>query len=474
MKNNRIITNFIWSFAEKFGAQFVSLVVSFVLAKILGPKVFGTVALMMVFINVLQVLVDGGFGTALIQKEDVDETDYATVFYFNFLLCILLYILVYIFAPSIAHFSGNNDLVNHIRVLSISIIIYGLKNIQYSYVSKHLLFKKFFFSTLGGTILSAIVGMVMAYNGFGLWALIAQYLSNVCVDTMVLWCTVGWRPTLKFSFKKLKSLFSYGWKILSANILDVFFNELKNLLIGKVFSTTDLGYFNRGEIIPRTIVVNTDKAIDSVLFPVLSSCQKNKNDVKILVRNAITTSVFFLAPLMIGLFAVAPGAVRLVLSDEWLPCVPYLRIYCVTFLFYPIHTANLNAIKSVGRSDLFLKLEVYKVFVCAVLFVISIKFGLVIVSYGLIAGSFLCQIINAWPNRKLIGYGYAQQIKDILPYIIASIIMGGVVYSLGLINLDYRLLLPLQVICGAFIYVGISYIMKFDVFTNFKKLLKGD
>ncbi len=293
MNKKMIIANFIWSFAEKFGAQFVSLIVSFVLAKVLGPEVFGTVALIMVFINILQVFVDGGFGTALIQKNEADEMDFSTVFYFNLLFCVLLYILVFVSAPAIAFFCNNNDLTIYIRVLAISIVVYGFKNIQYSYVVKQLIFKKFFFSTIGGTLLSAIVGIYMAYNGFGIWSIIAQYLTNAFVDTVVLWITVGWHPSLKFSFKRLALLFSYGWKILSANVLDVFFNELKNFVIGKCFSTTDLGYFNRGEVIPRTIVVNTDKSIDSVLFPVLSNYQDEKNDLKKLVRNAITTSVFF-------------------------------------------------------------------------------------------------------------------------------------------------------------------------------------
>lgn len=472
MNKKYIIKNFIWSFAEKFGAQFVSLIVSFVLAKVLGPDIFGSVALIMVFINILQVFVDGGLGTALIQNTETDEEDYSTVFVFNLFFCLLIYALVYTFAPVIAHFCNDDSFVIYIRVLSVSLIIYGLKNIQYSYVSKNLMFKKFFFSTIGGTLLSAVVGIYMAYSGFGIWAIIAQYLSNACVDTIVLWITVGWHPSFKFSYTRLKKLFSYGWKILSANLLDVFFNEYKNLMIGKIFTTKDLGFFNRGEVIPRTIVVNTDKSIDSVLFPVLSDAQNENNDVKMLVRDAITTSVFFLAPMMIGLFVVAPNAVRLVLSDEWLPCVPYLRIYCVTFMFYPIHTANLNSIKAVGRSDLFLKLEVYKVFVCMLLLIFSVKYGIMMIAYSLIISSFFCQIINAWPNRKLIGYGYFQQMKDISPYLCTSLIMGGVVYALGFFNLDFRLLLLVQVFFGALIYISLCKIFRLETYSKLIKMIK--
>ena len=470
--NNKIAKNFLWSFAEKFGAQFVSLIVSFVLAKVLGPKAFGTVALIMVFINILQVLVDAGFGTALIQKKETDETDFSTVFFFNLIFCIIFYFLVYAFAPTIAYFFEDNTLIKYIRVLALSIIIYGFKNIQYSYVSKHLMFRKFFFSTIGGTIFSAIVGIYMAYHGFGIWSIIAQYLTNACIDTIVLWITVGWYPSFKFSYKRLKTLFSYGGKILSANILDVFYNEFKNLMIGKMFSTTNLGYFNRGEIIPRTIVVNTDKSIDSVLFPVLSNYQNDEDGIRQFVRNAITTSVFFLAPMMIGLFAIAPNAVRIILSEEWLPCVPYLRVYCVTFMFYPIHTANLNSIKALGRSDLFFKLEVYKVSVCLALLLFSIRYGLMMIAYSLIISSFLCQAINAWPNRKLIGYGYIQQFRDISPYLLASMIMGLGVYFLSYIDLDYRIIMIIQLFTGVFLYTIIMYLMKSEVFLNLVKFLK--
>lgn len=448
----KVFSNFIWSFAERFGAQGVSLIVSFVIARKLDPEIFGIVALILVFINILQIFVDSGFGSALIQKKDADDLDFSTVFYFNVFFCILFYVLIYFLAPIISDFYDKGNLTIYIRVLSICILVYGVKNIQHTYVAKNLMFKRFFFSTLGGTIAAAVVGIVLAYKGYGIWAIVLQHLVNVTIDTIILWITVKWRPIIKFSFSRLKKMYLFGWKILAANAIDCLFIELKNLLVGKVFSSADLGLFNRGEIFPKTIVSNIDLSIDSVLFPVLSNYQDRREDLKNIVKRAITTSVFFMAPLMIGLAVIAPQVIKIILTDKWLPCVPYLRVFCVTYLFYPIHTANLNAIKAVGRSDLFLKLEVYKIAFSFLFLIISIRYGLMAMSYSLIVSSFVCQIINAWPNRKLIGYGYLKQLRDIFPYILCALVMGAAIFGLSFINLPIGIILSMQIIIGGAIY----------------------
>ena len=297
----KVFSNLIWRFLERSGAQLVALIVSVVLARILSPEDYGTIALITVFINILNVFVDSGLGSALIQKKDADNTDFSTVFYTNVIFCIALYILMFVISPFLAEFYSRPELVSIIRVLSITILVSGVKNIQQAYVSRTLQFRKFFFSTLAGTIIAAVAGIWMAYHGFGVWALVAQQVTNLSIDTIILWITVKWRPELVFSFKRLKSLFSYGWKLLVSALLDTFYTNLYNLVIGRKYSANDLAFYTKGELFPKAIVGNINNAIDSVLLPTMSSEQDNKERVKQMTRRAIKTSTFCIAPLMMGL-----------------------------------------------------------------------------------------------------------------------------------------------------------------------------
>ena len=435
MEKGKVISNFIWRFAERCGAQLVSFVVSIVLARLLEPSVYGTVALVTVFTTILQVFIDSGLGTALIQKKNADDLDYSSVFYFNFVVCIILYLGMFIAAPYIAKFYGNMSLIPVIRVISLTLIISGVKNIQQAYVSSNMLFKRFFFSTIGGTIVSAFIGIFMAYIGMGVWALVAQQLSNAMIDTMILWITVKWRPKAVFSWERLKSLLAYGWKLLVAVLLDTVYNNLRNLVIGKMYSSADLAFYNQGDKFPKIIVTNINTSIDSVLLPTLSSEQDNKARVKEMTRRAIKTSTYIMAPLMMGLAFCAKTVVELVLTQKWLPCVPFLQIFCITYMFYPVHTANLNAIKAMGRSDIFLKLEIIKKIVGMSLLLSTMWFGVMAMAYSLLVSCVLSQIINSWPNKRLLGYGYLEQLRDLIPGVILAVIMGICVYFIGYINL---------------------------------------
>ena len=370
--NNRIISNFIWRFAERCGAQSVSFVVSIVLARLLAPEVYGTIALVTVFTTILDVFVDSGLANALIQKKDVDDIDFSSVFYFNIFTCLILYAGVFFAAPFIASFYSDIELVPVIRVLSFTIVISGVKNVQQAYVSRTLQFKRFFFATLGGTIVAAIVGIIMAYTGYGVWALVAQQILNTTVDTIILWITVKWRPKAVFSFSRLKKLVSYGWKLLVSALLATLYHNIFQLIIGKKYSSADLAYYNKGDRFPNIIVTNVNSSIDSVLLPVMSNEQDDAVRVKEMTRRAIKTSTFIMAPLLMGLAATADSLVYILLTAKWLPCVFYLRIFCVTYMFYPIHTANLNAIKALGRSDMFLKLEIIKKVVGLVLLALTV------------------------------------------------------------------------------------------------------
>lgn len=471
--NMTTIRNFIWRFAERCGAQLVTFIVSIILARLLAPEDYGTIALVTVFTTILQVFVDSGLGTALIQKKNADDLDFSSVFYFNFVVCIVLYIGMFLAAPLIAGFYNDNTLIPIIRVISITIIISGVKGIQQSYVSKNMLFKRFFFATLGGTIFSAIIGVALAYAGCGVWAIVAQQLSNTVIDTLILWLTVKWRPKKMFSWYRLKNLLGFGWRLLVSSLLDTVYNNLRNLIIGKFYSSADLAYYNQGDKFPRLIVININNSIDSVLLPTLSSAQDQRERVKNMTRRAIKTSTYIMAPLMMGLAFCATPIIRLILTEKWLPCVPYLQIFCITYMFFPIHTANLNAIKAMGRSDYFLKLEIAKKTIGMILLLCTMKFGVLVMAYSLLISTLTSMIINSWPNKKLLGYSFKEQMIDIFPSIILALLMGFAISFIPLLPLPDIMTLIIQISMGAIVYVGLSIIFKIESFKYLWNMIKA-
>lgn len=467
-----VISNFIWRFAERTGAQVVSFFVSIVLARLLVPDDYGTVALVTIFNNILQVFIDGGMPNALIQKKNADDLDYSSVFYFNLFMCIVLFIGMFFAAPFIAKYYNRLDLIPLIRVNNIVILISGVKSVQHAYIAKNMIFKKFFFATLGGTIVSAIIGIFLAYKGYGAWALVAQQLTNKAIDTIVLWFTVQWRPKLRFSFKRLKALFSYGWKIFASTLLDRVYNSLRGLIIGKVYTAADLAYYDKAHSFPDIIINNINTSIDSVLLPTMSKEQDSVETVKGMARRAMKTSTFILAPILMGLSASGQAVLSVLLTDKWLPSYPFMVIFCITFMFYPLQTANLNAIKALGRSDVFLKLEILKKIVGLIAVLITFKISVMAMAYSLLVTCFISQIINSWPNKKLMNYSYLEQLKDILPGIGLAAFMGVCVYCVNFLHLSNWLTLIIQVPLGAIIYIGLSALLKLESFTYCWNMVK--
>ncbi len=459
---NKIMSNLIWRFAERTGAQMVGFVIGIILARILDPSDYGIVSMITVFTAILQVFVDSGLGNALIQKKDADQVDFSTVFYTNIVFCLIIYTIVFCIAPLVERFYNMPGMCAMMRALGITVLIAGVKNIQQAYVSRHLMFKKFFFATLAGTIGAGVLGIFLAYHGFGAWALICQSLFNLIVDTIILWVTVRWRPIRAFSFERLKGLFSYGWKLLVSHLIDTGYNNLRSLIIGKVYSASDLAFYTKGRTYPNLVVTNINNSIDSVLFPAMAKEQDNRDTLRGLMRRAIKISVFLMAPAMMGLAAVAPTVVRLLLTEKWLPCVPFLRIFCTAYMFQPIHTSNLNAIKAMGRSDMVLKLEIIKKCIGFLTIIVCIKWGVLAMAYSLLVTNVISQIINSSPNKRLLQYGYLQQIRDILPSILLAAGMGLIIQLLPRLGLPVIPLLALQVAVGAVIYFAGAKLFKID------------
>lgn len=467
-----VFSNLIWRFMERCGAQLVSVVVSFVLARMLDPAVYGLVAKVTIITSIMLVFVDSGMANSLIQKKDPDDLDFSSVFFFNVAFCLVLYVGLFFAAPLIAGYNGQPELTAIVRVLGLTVVVAGVKNVQQAYVSKTMQFKRFFFATLGGTAVSAAVGIAMAYKGFGVWALVAQQLSNVTINTCVLWLTVGWRPKAMFSLERLRALLGYGWKLLASGLLDTVYNKLREIFIAVFYTDTDLAFYNRGNALPNLIVENINSSIDSVLLPVLSAEQDHAEQVREMTRRAIKVSSYIIMPLMMGLAVCAEPFVRFFLTEKWLPCVPYLRIFCFTYSFYPLHTANLNAIKAMGRSDLFLILEIVKKAVGITALLLTMRLGVYPMALSLLATSVLSQIINAWPNSRLLNYSYLRQLADLLPTILLAAAMGACVYTVSLLGLSDIVTLVIQVLLGVLVYVLGSKLLRIDSFEYLMSIVK--
>lgn len=463
-KKSKVVSNLIWRFFERFGAQMVNIVVGIVLARKLGPGPSGDIAVIMAVITILRVFADSGMANALIQKKDPDDLDFSSVFFFNLGFSLILYGLLFFTAPWIARYYGDLSYAPILRVLGLMVVISGLYNVQQAYVAKTLQFKRFFFATLGGTLVSCVLSITMAYRGFGIWSLVTLQLSSFAVNTVILWFTVNWRPRLMFSLGRLKGLLSYGWKLLAAAFLDTVYLQIYPLIIGKIHDRAELGQFDKGRNWPDQITQSINASIDAVLLPVLSAEQDDKTRVREMTRRAIKTSTYIMMPLMAGLAVCAEPLVRLLLEEKWMPCVPYMQVFCMIYAFYPLHTANLNAIKAMGRSDVFLKLELIKKGLETCVLLVTVRYGVLAMALGQLFSSLAAQVINAWPNRKLLDYPYLRQVQDMLPSILLAGAMAALVWPVTRLGLSDIMTLLIQVPLGAAIYVLGSWLLKLDSF----------
>lgn len=471
--SNNVVNGLFWKFSERFSAQIVSFIVSTLLARLLLPEDYGSVALVLVFIDLANIFVVNGFSTALIQNKNSDDTDFSTMFFCSFGCSIILYILLFIFAENIAAFYKSPILIPVIRILSLKLPLAAINSIQHAYVSRNMLFKKFFFSTIIGTIISGIIGIYMAFKGCGVWSLVAQYLINSVIDMIVIFITIDWKPKWLFSKERAKIMMKFGWHIMIGAFADELYNQARTLIIGKKYTSSSLAYYNKGTQFPRLFLTNINSSISSVLFPAMSNLSDKPDELKNLSRKFIKIVSFVISPMMIGLFVVSPSLISVLLTDKWLECVPFLRIACIMYMLTPINTANLQAIKAIGRSDIFLKIEILKKAIGIAILVISMNFGVYVLALSTILVQVMCNLINIYPNKKLIKYGYLEQMLDIFPSIIVAVVMGIVINLLSFLDVRPILLLVIQVISGGLIYVFISYLVKLESFEVTKNIIKN-
>ncbi len=459
---NKTAKGFMWKLFERFGVSTVQFVLQIILARLLAPEHYGALAIIIIFTTLANVFVQNGFNTALVQNKDVDEDDYSSVFWISFFIAVILYIAIFFASPLIGWFYEMPEIVTPMRVLALMILPGSLNSVQVAKVSREMNFKKIFFSNIGAVLISGIAGIVIAYMGGGLWALVAQSLINVVVICIIMRFTVKLKIKFICNLKRVRMLFAYGWKLLVSSLIDTLYQDLRSLVIGKKYDDATLGYYNRGKQFPQFITTAVNGAAQSVLLPAMAEKQDDKSKVKELTRNSIMLSAYILFPMMMGLAAVASPLVSLLLTDKWLPCVPYLQIYCLTYAFWPIHTSNLQAINAIGRSDIFLKLEIIKKIYGIAALVIAVAFfnsPVAIAMTGIIT-ALISSFVNSFPNKKLIGYSYFEQIRDILPSLTLSGIMFASVYALNYLQISTILLLIMQVGVGIVLYLGLSFVIR--------------
>lgn len=459
-----VLSGLFWKVMENGGTQGIQFIVSILLARMLTTEESGNVMLIMIFIAIGNVFVQSGFNTSLIQKREVDEADYSSAFYISLLIAAILYLALFFSAPFIAAFYGQPVFKPVLRVLAITLFFGAVTSVQTAVVARNMKFRQLCLASLAAACASGVVGILLAVFHYGLWALVLQQFAYSFFLMLVLGILVSWRPRLLFSYRKAADLFSYGWKILCSGLIDTVFNNVYGLVISKIYNADMMGQYSRGNQFPALIANNLGAAIQSVMLPAFSSYQENRERVKNMVRRSIMTSSFLVFPVMAGLIAVAEPMVKLLLTDKYLPCVPMLRMLCVGYATWPLHVANLQAINALGKSGIFLKLEVIKKIIGIIALCVSIPFGIYVMVALKAFTDFICTFINAYPNKRLLGYSFFEQWRDVFPSLILSAFMCAAVYGIQFLIHGVFLTLAVQIAAGVVIYFGLAYVFKMESF----------
>lgn len=463
----RTVSSLFWKLFERGGRAIIELVVQVVMARLLAPDVFGALAIMLVFVNVGNTITISGLNTALVQSSRADDSDFTTVFWMSLAISIVLFVVVFAAAPAVADFYGLAHLTWPLRVLAIILIVNAYNAVQVAIVQRALEFKKIFRATIISVCASGVFGVGAAVAGMGLWALVIQQLAYQLVNCVALAVQVPWRPSLVFVPTRARELFGFGWKLLASGLLDTGYRSLSDLIIGKQFAATQLGYVSQGKKYPQALGSMLDGAIQPVMLSAVSRVQDDLPYVKRLVRRALKTSTYLIVPCMTLFAVVAEPTVRLLLGEQWLPCVWFLQVYCFDYALLPIHTSNLQALNGMGRSDLFLKLELIKksyglAFMLFAAFVLKSVYWMV--GFTIVTG-IISTFVNAWPNRRVIGYRYGEQLRDICPAFLLSLAAAVAAAPLSLLSLPDLGQITLQAAVMVVVYLGLSKFLRVEALT---------
>lgn len=469
------VSSIVWKLLERGGRSLVELVVQIVLARLLAPDDFGALAVMLVFVNIGNVIVQSGLNTALVQFPDIDQDDCSTVFWLCFCMSLVLYAIVFLVAPAVASFYVMPHIVWPLRALALILLIGAFNSVQVAIVQRELQFRKVFNATLVAVLASGIAGVGVALAGGGLWALVVQQLVYQVTSCAVLGVNVKWHPHLVFNPARALALFGFGWKLLVSGLLDQGYQSLSDLIIGKQFSSSSLGLVSQGKKYPQAIGSMLDGAIQPVMLSAVAHVQFDVAQVKRLVRRALKTSTFLIVPAMTLFAVVAEPVVRILLGEQWVPCAPFLQMYCFVYALLPIHTANLQALNGMGRSDLFLKLEVVKksygvVFLLVAAFVFRDVY--VMVGTYMLTGV-IATFVNSYPNKRVIDYSYCEQLRDIIPAFVLSAASGAAALVVGALIAAPAAKIAVEAVVMLSAYLGLSALLHLEAFTYLVATAKG-
>ncbi|HHT03175.1 MAG TPA: lipopolysaccharide biosynthesis protein [Bacteroidales bacterium] len=468
----KTITGVAWSAVERFSVQIVQFVVQIIIARLLFPSDYGMISMLAIFMAIAQTFTDGGFGNALIQKKDRTNTDYSTVFYFNISVGIILSIILFLSSGLISQFYNMPELKPIVQVMSVNLVILSFQVIQKTILTIKIDFKTQAKASLIGVLIGGAIGIIMAYKGYGAWALVAQFTTINIIQTALFWYFVKWKPIREFSKDSFKRLFNFGSKILGANLLQTIYLNLYTLVIGKQFSATTLGYYSRADQFAQFPSSNITGIIWRVTYPIMSEIQDDDLKLKQVFRQYIKLSAFIVFPIMVGLAAMAEPFIIIILTEKWKGIVPILQIISFYYMLYPLNAISQNLMQVKGRSDMFFRLEIVKKLIGIALLFISLPFGIYYVCSSLIAYGLINLSINIYYNSKLIDFKIKDQIRDIIKIFFVSIIMGLVVYSINLTPLSNIPKLLTGTIIGSITYLILSHITKIPELKTLRNLIK--
>ncbi|PWJ37000.1 lipopolysaccharide biosynthesis protein [Fibrobacter succinogenes] len=472
--NSKIFSGIGWSFAERVSAQLVSFIVSIILARILAPEDYGILAIVSVFIAIGDALVTGGFGIALVQKKNSNEADFNSICWVSVAISMLLYLILFFCAPFISLFYKNMELTLIIRVLGVRLLFSAINSIQLAFVQKKLLFKKNCIIATVGIAISGVLGIFLAETGAGVWALIVQNLSSVAITTVLLMFFIEWKPKFQFSFGSVKELWGYGSKMFLATTVDTIKDNIRTLVVGKIFSSADLAYYNQGMRFPRLLVNDIVNSVGKVLLPVFSERQDDLKKNTYYMRQSIRISSFILLPLIFGLIGTADNFIMLLLSEKWMPCVPYLRILSLVFITRSINTILKNALLAIGKSGINLFHEITtSVLTIILIFIAALYYrNISFIAWSYVVVSIVGTIIFSFFTIKNYPYKVQELIKDYLPSLLLSCFVCTFVYVLGMLDLPILLEFTLQIVMGGIIYIGASWLLKMNEFQYIMQRIK--
>ncbi len=467
----KTISGVIWSIIDSFASNGIQFIVGIILARILSPREFGLIGMLTIFIALSQSFIDSGFTNALIRKKDCTQTDYSTIFYFNFVIGIIFYFILFFSAGSISIFFNEPQLELLLQVLGLGLILNALGIIQRTILTKNINFKLQTRVSVVASTLSGTIAISMAYNGFGVWSLVALTLSRFGFTSIFLWMWAKWKPNLIFSIKSFKELFSFGSKLLISGLIDTAYRNVYYLIIGKYFAAVELGYYTRADQFQALPSKQLTGIFGRVSYPILSTIQDDVKKLRTAYTQIIKITMFITFVLMLGMSAIAKPMIMTLIGEQWLPAVIYLQMLCFVGMFYPLHALNLNMLQIQGRSDLFLRLEIIKKVLSIPMIIIGILYGIKIMILGMMLHTIIAYFINSFWSGKFIGYSSFDQIKDIFPSFLLAFTMAAIVYTIGnVIDLSDFWILVTQIITGAVLTIALAEIFKLNSYLNLKEI----